>query len=76
MILKALQSEIFRFKFYSLSSKILKIPGPSDGISWFYRFEGSFLDVKIPIWDVILILLKFNERVNGNVENSKMANRM
>ena len=41
MILEALQSELFRFTFHLLNSKIVKIPGFNLTMTHFFYFKGK-----------------------------------
>ena len=73
MIFKALQSELFRFKFHSLSSKILKIPEFSLLIRWRYNLFGyfnNFFNKSISVNFLIWILAISSEHLKFSFWNS------
>ena len=73
MIFEALQSELFRFKFHSLSSKILKIPEFSLLIRWRYNLFGyfnNFFNKSISVNFLIWILAITSEHLKFSFWNS------
>ena len=73
MIFEALQSELFRFKFHSLSSKILKIPEFSLLIRWRYNLFGyfnNFFNKSISVNFLIWILAISSEHLKFSFWNS------